>query len=64
MSVSRVKEFRLWIQNFKEIIKTSEQDAAKIAATDTNTDANKKVSAEELKISGEVLGIKIYADSS
>ena len=36
--------------NLEETSKTSEQDASIIVATDTKTDANEKVSTEELKI--------------
>lgn len=45
--------------NLEETTKTSEQDASVIVATDTKTDANEKVSAEEFKISGDVLVTKI-----
>jgi uncharacterized membrane protein len=45
--------------NLEETTKTSEQDTSTIVATDTKTDANEKVSAEELKISGGVLVTKI-----
>jgi hypothetical protein len=45
--------------NLEETTKTSEQDASIIVATDTKTDAKEKVSAEELKISGDVLVTKI-----
>jgi uncharacterized membrane protein len=45
--------------NLEETTKTSEQDPPVTVATDTRTDAKEKVSAEELKISGDLLVTKI-----
>ncbi|NJK57814.1 MAG: DUF4342 domain-containing protein [Pleurocapsa sp. SU_5_0] len=45
--------------NLKKTTKTSEQDASTIVATDTKTDTKEKMTAEELKISGDVLVTKI-----
>lgn len=45
--------------NLEETTKTSEQDASAIVATETETDTNEKVTAEEFKISGDVLVAKI-----
>ncbi len=45
--------------NLEETTKTSEQDASAILATETETDANEKVTTEEFKISGDVLVTKI-----
>ncbi len=45
--------------NLEETTKTSEQDASAIVATETETDANDQVTAEEFKISGDVLVAKI-----
>lgn len=45
--------------NLEETTKTNEQDALPIVATETETDANEKVTAEEFKIRGDVLVTKI-----
>ncbi len=45
--------------NLEETTKTNEQDVSAIVATETETDANEKVTAEEFKISGDVLVTKI-----
>ena len=45
--------------NLEETTKTNEQDASAIVTTETKTDANEKVTAEEFKISGDVLVTKI-----
>ena len=45
--------------NLEETTKTNEQDALPIVATETETDANEKVTAEEFKIRGDVLVAKI-----
>lgn len=45
--------------NLEETTKTSEQDASVIVTTETKTDTNEKVTAEEFKISGDVLVTKI-----
>jgi hypothetical protein len=39
--------------NLEETTKTSEQDVSTIVATDTKTDTKGKMTAEELKISGD-----------
>ena len=45
--------------NLEETTKTSEPEASAIVATETETDTNEKVTAEEFKISGDVLVAKI-----
>ena len=45
--------------NLEETTKTSEQEASAIVATETETDASEKVTAEEFKISGDLLVAKI-----
>jgi hypothetical protein len=45
--------------NLEESSKTSEQETSGIVATESKTDANEKVTAEEFKISGDVLVAKI-----
>ncbi|MGB5634875.1 MAG: DUF4342 domain-containing protein [Waterburya sp.] len=45
--------------NLEETTKTNEQDTSAIVATETETDANEKVTAEEFKIKGDVLVAKI-----
>ena len=45
--------------NLDETTKQNEQETLPIVATETETDANEKVTAEEFKISGDVLVTKI-----
>ncbi len=45
--------------NLEETTKTDEQDASAIVATEMETDTKEKVTAEEFKISGDVLVTKI-----
>ena len=45
--------------NLEKTTKTSEQEASAIVVTKTETDAKEKVTAEEFKISGDVLVAKI-----
>lgn len=45
--------------NVEETTKTNEQDVSAIVATEMETDAKEKVTAEEFKISGDVLVAKI-----
>ena len=45
--------------NLEKTTKTDEQDASAIVATEMETDANEKVTAEEFKIRGDVLVAKI-----
>ncbi|GAB4531239.1 MAG: hypothetical protein Tsb0014_14610 [Pleurocapsa sp.] len=45
--------------NLEESTKTSEQEKSAIVATESKTDANEEVTAEEFKISGDVLVAKI-----
>ena len=45
--------------NLEETTKTSEPEASAIVATETETDTNEKVTAEEFKIRGDVLVAKI-----
>ena len=45
--------------NLEETTKTNEQDPSAIVATEMETDTKEKVTAEEFKISGDVLVTKI-----
>lgn len=45
--------------NLEETTKTSSPEASAIVATETETDTNEKVTAEEFKIRGDVLVAKI-----